>query len=270
MVNTDTDLNLLDRFVTQNDIAAFSSIMRRHTGLVFAASLRVLRDRGLAEDVTQETFFRLLRRPDGVTRSVAGWLHKTATRLAIDLLRRGAARRTREQTHTTDPPTDEPRWADLAPLLDECLAELDDADRHLLIEHFLVGRTQRELAEALGVSAATINRNVAHAIGKLRDLLEHRGAAFSAATLGIVLLHPDTITPSTTLVFKLRKLELIGRIKAAPDTHVGHTVLAGAAVAVIVAVIYLALNHTPPTAAPPSASTSHHADDPGSTGSPRP
>ena len=79
-----TDLELLDRFRARGDAEAFSEIVRRYASTVFAAGQRILGDSGRAEDVAQETFFRLLRRPEMVQQSLGGWLHRSATRLAVD------------------------------------------------------------------------------------------------------------------------------------------------------------------------------------------
>ncbi len=74
-----TDLELLDRFRSRGDAEAFSEIVRRYASTVYAAGRRILGDSGSAEDVAQETFFRLMRRPELVTQSLGGWLHRSAT-----------------------------------------------------------------------------------------------------------------------------------------------------------------------------------------------
>ena len=95
----ETDMSLLHRFADKGDEDAFSEIVRRYAGVVFCACHRVLRDRGWAEDVAQETFFRLVKGPDRVSHSLGGWLHRAATRLAVDTLRSERARHRREQTY---------------------------------------------------------------------------------------------------------------------------------------------------------------------------
>ena len=91
------EADLLRRFA-DGDEAAFTEIVDRYAGLVFCVCNRVLGDRGRAEDVAQETFFRLVKCPDRVSHSLGGWLHRAATRLAVDTLRSERARHRREQT----------------------------------------------------------------------------------------------------------------------------------------------------------------------------
>ena len=57
----ENDFALLDRFANHGDEEAFAEIVRRYAGVVYATSYRVVQDRGRAEDVAQEVFFKLLR-----------------------------------------------------------------------------------------------------------------------------------------------------------------------------------------------------------------
>src|SRR4029453_2996506 len=95
----ETDMSLLHRFASRGDEDAFSEIVRRYAGVVFCACHRVLRARGWAEGVARETFFRLVNCPARVSHSLGGWLHRAATRLAVDTLRSEQARHRRESTY---------------------------------------------------------------------------------------------------------------------------------------------------------------------------
>src|SRR5947209_18463931 len=98
----DSDMLLLRRFSEGGDHAAFAEIIRRYAGVVFAACHRILRDPARAEDVSQETFFRLMRRPGAVSQSLGAWLHTAATNLAVDAVRSDSARHRREQEYAQD------------------------------------------------------------------------------------------------------------------------------------------------------------------------
>src|SRR3954469_10995424 len=100
----ENDFALLDRFATSGDEEAFAEIVRRYAGIVYATSYRVTQDRGRAEDVSQEVFFRLLRRPQAVSQSLGGWLHQRATRLARNAVGREPPRRKREANRRLELP----------------------------------------------------------------------------------------------------------------------------------------------------------------------
>ena len=144
------DQVLLQRFSQTRDERAFAELVRRYAELVYSTCLRVLKDRTRAEDVSQETFLRLMRRPDAVQKSLAGWLHTAATQLSIDSIRSESARRAREVSYATEPPQEASTWQEISPYVDESLADLPEMIRGLLVEHFMNGRSQTELAAEEG------------------------------------------------------------------------------------------------------------------------
>ena len=194
----ETDLALLQRYRDTGDGDAFGEIVRRYAGAVFATCNRILHDPPSAEDAAQETFFRLMTRPQRVSASVGGWLHRAATRLALDIRRSDIARRRREANHETFEPLEASTWAELAPKLDEALAALPEQQRDLLVRHFLRGEAQADLAMELGTSPATMSRRIKSAIELLREDLQRRGVSMSPAVLFLVLGQngPATVVPS--------------------------------------------------------------------------
>jgi len=85
---------LLDR-IRNGDDSAFEILVSEHSPRVLSLAWRLAGDREEAEDIGQEAFLRLHKsiadfRGDS---SIATWLHRTVTRLAIDYLRRQKIRR---------------------------------------------------------------------------------------------------------------------------------------------------------------------------------
>ena len=212
----ETDMSLLHRFADKGDEAAFSEIVRRYAGVVFCACHRVLRDRGWAEDVAQETFFRLVKCPDRVSHSLGGWLHRAATRLAVDTLRSEQARHRRESTYEV-PVKDEDdlgagpgsQWEEISPAIDSALDELDDDSRALLVRHFLQGTPQAELAAEAGVSAATMSRRVKHAIGELREALHGKGVTVAPSVLVMLCARNAIEAAPQALMAELGKMAMV-------------------------------------------------------------
>ena len=84
------DGSLLAR-VREGDQQAMVSLFDRHSSVVYAVALRVLSDPAAAEDVMQEVFLRIWRKPpvmEAVTGSLAGWFAVLARNRSIDQLRR--------------------------------------------------------------------------------------------------------------------------------------------------------------------------------------
>ena len=216
------DLILLRRFA-DGDEEAFAEIVRRYAGLVFSVCRRVLGDRAWAEDVAQETFFRLMRSRRQVSQSLGGWLHRAATRLAVDALRSERSRRRREATvaaerqaeadaaREDEQAADGLRWTDVSPLIDEALAEIPDEPRDLLVRHFLGGVPQADLAAEYGTSAPTLSRRMRSAIDLLRQALERKGVTLLPSAVLPLLLCAGTGAEAApaALVTALGKMAMI-------------------------------------------------------------
>src|SRR5271156_2964374 len=81
-------MELLERFAA-GDLEAFEVLFRQHQREVYAWIVRIVRDTGIAEDLTVETFWRLYKhrarfRPDGNFRA---WARRIATNAALAHLR---------------------------------------------------------------------------------------------------------------------------------------------------------------------------------------
>lgn len=212
-----SDLALLQRYAQERDEVAFAEIVRRYAGMVYASTFRVLRDRQLAEDAAQETFLKLMRRPDSVSVSLGGWLHRAATQLAIDVSRSEIARRNRERKRSEeklDLLDDQVPWSEVSEVLDLAMMELPDDARDLLVQHFIRGRPQKDLAEERGVSIATVCRRVADAMEQLRVILRRRGASLGACLIvGDFLALRGSEALPITLQQELGKMKLLAGVR---------------------------------------------------------
>src|SRR5436305_12549636 len=94
-----SDGDLLERFVSCRDEAAFGMRVRRHERLVFGVCRRLLGAIHDAEDAFQATFLVLARKAAAITRrqALAAWLYRVAYRLALRLRAERGKRRAREQ-----------------------------------------------------------------------------------------------------------------------------------------------------------------------------
>lgn len=206
------DSELLRRYRDDGDEEAFGDIVARFGGMVFGVSRRILRNDALAEEIAQETFFRLVKRRNEVRDSVGGWLHQVATTLSIDLLRSERGRQLRElaRGHTLPRSSPASEWSDVSPLVDEALAELPPRMRELLVRRYLNGQSQADLAEEYAVSPATLSRRMTAGIEELRAILRRKGVVVAAATLALWMRDQalaGAITPALTQ--QLGKITLV-------------------------------------------------------------
>ncbi len=267
MLKNEADLDLLKRYAAGGDPEAFGEIVHRHTALVYHTCLRVLHDKALAEDASQDTFYRLMCAPGSVNRSVGAWLHRTATRRCLDVLRSESARAKRERVYSRDyyhGHANPPSWNVLSPQIDEALTQLSEPTRSLLVEHFLGGKTQRQLAQETNASTATVSRRIKQGLQELRKHLKTSGLVVGGAALASMLTSQTALAAPPQISAELGKMAMISgdpmMLGSGGISKSGLLMKAGASgagVAVIGLVFYglLQIENGPVTIIPPEQNT---------------
>jgi uncharacterized protein (TIGR03435 family) len=74
-------------------------------------------------------------------------------------------------------------WQQIAPLLDEAMGRLREADRNAIILRYFENKTPQEVATTLKLNEVTARKRVSRALGKLRSFFVQRGVTLSAAAL---------------------------------------------------------------------------------------
>jgi RNA polymerase sigma-70 factor (ECF subfamily) len=159
--------------------------LRRHGAFVRALAMRMVRDPGLADDVTQETWSRWIERGPG--REERGWLRTVVGNLARNALR-ARTRRERHETLAARPErarssADEAEQAELLRRLVEGVLALEPAQRDTVLALYFRGVAAPALAEESGVPLATVRDRRRRALDTLRRKLDRElgGGAWGAA-----------------------------------------------------------------------------------------
>src|SRR5439155_6191213 len=93
-----SDAELLERFISRCDAAAFAALVRRHGPMVLGVCRRVLRHEADAEDAFQATFLVLVRKAASLRQRglVGNWLYGVALNVAQKAKAMSRTRRTKE------------------------------------------------------------------------------------------------------------------------------------------------------------------------------
>jgi RNA polymerase sigma-70 factor (ECF subfamily) len=176
----DSDADLGRRLAT-GDESALAQLYDRYAGVVHGVALRVTRDRGGAEDVTQEVFtyaWGHADRFDAARGSWQGWLATVAYRRAVDWVRSEAARRRRAIQSLPEPTAsaeDAAIDADVVRQVRRAVDALPQAHRDCVRMAYYEGRSVKELAAVLGVPEGTAKTRLRAARLRLADYLGAEG-----------------------------------------------------------------------------------------------
>ena len=245
MLKSQSDKELLDAFVKSHDEQAFHCLAERYSGLIYHTALRTLDDRILAEDVAQRVLGVLARKAAQVSRGNAplpAWLHRTAI-LEAKSARRIESRHQRKKEALMREPNDaadsnEAAWKDVLPHLDAAIDTLPEADRHVLLLHFVNELTFPEIAKRVGKTAAAVQKQSRRALEKLQGILNCRGVTLSLVILTAGLTTEMTKAAPVILIPALGSISTLGKTTSA--IVVKKSTLAALAATVLVCGIPLA------------------------------
>src|SRR6266850_985816 len=179
------DLQLLRDYAEQRSDRAFTDLVTRHINFVYSTALRVVHETHLAEDVTQLVFIKLARKARSLRHGtvLTGWLYRTTHFVSQTVLRSDWRRRKREYVAMQFTETNrdsESVWKEVAPLLEQAMTQLRQADQDALLLRFFSGKSLREIGEALGVSDDTAQKRINRALEKMRAYFVNHGVVASA------------------------------------------------------------------------------------------
>ena len=187
---TDQEVVLLARGGQER---AYRELVRRYERPIFSLLYRMVRDRELAEDLSQETFVKALNaiesyRPEY---KFSSWLFKIANNAAIDHLRRREldTLSLEGSPHAVTPdameatalqigdraenPLDIVEAKELGGEIERAIALLRPEYRACILLRHVDGRAYEEIAEMLDLPLGTVKTYIHRARNELRRLLAH-------------------------------------------------------------------------------------------------
>ena len=169
--------------ITSRDRDALEALYNRYANAVYSLAMRLLRDQGAAEEVTQDVFFNVWRRASSYRAqrgSVTAWLFSIGHHRTIDELRR----RRREQTQLqygvdlsnkpTDKGGDPVEFTSLEferGVLKDAMRALRPEQREVVLLAYFGGFTHSEIAGRLGQPLGTVKTRMRLGLRKLREVL---------------------------------------------------------------------------------------------------
>lgn len=171
---------LADRLMERDD-SALQEVMERYGSIVLGVARRVVASSHHAEEVAQDAFIALWRRPgafDPSRGSLQSFLVGIARNKAIDLVRKEESMRRRtdelmSEVATRPATTTMDRVHDVADIQD-ALSQLPATQRDAIALAYFGGRTYREVATELGIPEGTAKTRLRDGLVKMRDAMTSR------------------------------------------------------------------------------------------------
>jgi RNA polymerase sigma-70 factor, ECF subfamily len=174
-----------------SDAKQFEVFMQRYQNMVFSTAMRLTANSAEAEDISQEVFLKAYERFEELSKSptAGGWLRRVATNLSLNHLSRYRSRWSFfSELFSGRSDEDELEVEFAAP--DNLEQELEDADRHQLVEqalqklppaqrvplvlYHLEGLRYEEIAARLNISLGKVKTDIFRAREALRRKLRLR------------------------------------------------------------------------------------------------
>ncbi len=206
-MQTRTDAELMNEYVSRGDEAAFDEIVARHGAFVQRVCFRLLKDEHEAEDACQTVFLVLSQKARRLRGGdLSAWLYRVGHLVAAETVRKRMRRAEREERYAGEesvggavPAPDEgERQADLdAPdegerqavldALDAELMALSGKNREAVLLRYLHGYSQEEAARIADCPVGTLSMRASRGLEELRRRLVKRGLVLGVPVLAAVL-----------------------------------------------------------------------------------
>jgi len=175
------DDTTLARGLRQREQSALEVVMTRYGATIHKVARRIVIDSNLADDVVQETFMALWRRPEAFKPEMGRlrvFLIGIAHKKAVDCVRKEERRRRILESVPMEVTTESPAEAveERRSIL-TALEKLTPRQREAIFLAFYAGLTYREVAEVLGVPEGTVKTRMRDGMIRLRRTLDRSEAA---------------------------------------------------------------------------------------------
>ncbi len=172
---TSCDDRQLLHLTAQKDLKAFDELLKRYEYKVFSFCHKLLKDKCLAEEITQDIFVQLWQEADTsfLIQSLPAWLYRLSKNKSINLIKQQLARLKREQLFSGEQdlivegaPLEESNRRE--ELISYFLPLLPEKTRLVLELKLYEQLSNEEIANRLGISAHTVKNHLSNSYQQLR------------------------------------------------------------------------------------------------------
>lgn len=172
-LNNADEVDIVTR-AQQGDVPAFEALYRQHLPMIYSLCYRMVVDRSMAEELTQEAFIRVWHKLDlfqGQSK-FSTWLYQLAKNVVLSSLRKKQvidwqADYTKVLDKTSERETNVANIHDL----ENAILTLPNGARQVFVLHDVEGHKHKEISGFLGIAEGTSKTQLHRARKLLKELL---------------------------------------------------------------------------------------------------
>jgi RNA polymerase sigma-70 factor, ECF subfamily len=172
--------------IAARDPDALLALYRLHGPRVFALACRIVGDRGAAEEIVQDTFWKLWQRPemfDPQRGALIAWLYAVSRNLALDYKRKENRRPFESVVNNMDGRVKGAMVPEMAALADPAMSRvirgameaLPAEQKDAITLAYFEGMTHAEISERQGEALGTVKTRLRLGLSKLREAMRDLG-----------------------------------------------------------------------------------------------
>lgn len=148
--------------------------------MLFSSSVRILRNREDAEDVVQDVFIKGFQKIDQVKEGVSlgAWFRRIAVNASLDLIRKQKNMIWTEETNVLEKEYEDIEIDDdsgiTVDLIKECINELKEKYRIVLVLYMIEDYNHREISEHLNIKESTVRNQYKRGKSQLLELIQNK------------------------------------------------------------------------------------------------
>lgn len=148
--------------------------------MLFSSSVRILRNREDAEDVVQDVFIKGFQKIDQVKEGVSlgAWFRRIAVNASLDLIRKQKNMIWAEETNVLEKEYEDIEIDDdsgiTVDLIKECINELKEKYRIVLVLYMIEDYNHREISEHLNIKESTVRNQYKRGKSQLLELIQNK------------------------------------------------------------------------------------------------
>ena len=174
-----SDLELLHRYQTHDDLEALGQLFDRYMELVFGLCLKILKDEMKAEDAVMGIFEELVKKlKTSEVTYFKSWLYMVSKNFCLMQLRREK----KDLTSSYDPAfmqflekghlNGEPKDDETFVVLEDCIKKLSDRQKLCIHMFYYEGKSYKEIAQLQELAVDKVRSNIQNGRRNLKNCIE--------------------------------------------------------------------------------------------------